>query len=152
PAWSPDGQWIAYASDAAGSSDIWIQRVAETQAFRVSPSPFEDSQPDWSPDSQQIVFRSERGGGGIFTAAIKGGPERRIAEVGYRPKGSPAGTLVLFTSSGHQGGSTRVYLVDADGGAPRLLRPDLLGDFQVVDAEWAPDGSGVSIWGRRDGG
>src|SRR5215471_300029 len=67
-AWSPDGQWIAYASDAAGSSDIWIQKVSETQAFRVSPSPYEDSQPDWSPDSRQIVFRSERGGGGIFTA------------------------------------------------------------------------------------
>src|SRR5215472_788911 len=55
PAWSPDGQWVAYTSDAAGNSDIWVQRVSEPQTFRVSPSPFEDSQPDWSPDGRQIV-------------------------------------------------------------------------------------------------
>ena len=150
-AWSPDGQWIAYTSDAGGDSDIWVQRVSDSQAVRVSPSPFEDSQPDWSPDGQRIVFRSERGGGGLFVAPVRGGAEYRIASFGYRPKWSPSGSSVLFASSGHLGGATRLYLVSAEEGAPTLFRPDLLADFSVVDAEWTPDGAAVSVWGRRDG-
>jgi Tol biopolymer transport system component/DNA-binding winged helix-turn-helix (wHTH) protein len=149
--WSPDGQWIAYTSDVAGNSDIWIQKTSDSQAFRVSSSSFEDSQPDWSPDSHRIVFRSERSGGGIYVASVQGGNnDRRIADFGYHPKWSPGGSLILFSSSGHSGGATRLYLVGVDGGTPQLLRPDVLTDVQVVDAEWKPDG-GVSIWGRRDG-
>ena len=151
-AWSPDGQWVAYTSDAAGSSDIWIQRISDAQTARVSSSPAEDSQPSWSPDSQRLAFRSERDGGGIYIVGARGGPERRIAEFGYRPKWSPDGTLVLFASSGHFGGSTRIYLVGADGGTPRLLRPDVLSAVTIADAEWKPDGTGVSIWGRAGGG
>jgi Tol biopolymer transport system component/DNA-binding winged helix-turn-helix (wHTH) protein len=150
-AWSPDGQWIAYTSDADGNSDIWVQKVSDSQAFPVSPSPFEDSQPDWSPDGKRIVFRSEREGGGLFVAPLGGGPERRIAGFGYHPKWSPTGSAVMFTSSGHLGGATRIYLVNVDAGVPDLFRPDLLADFSVVDAEWKPDGSAVSVWGRRRG-
>lgn len=151
-AWSPDGQWIAYTSDAAGNSDIWIQRVSDAQGSPLSSSPAEDSQPNWSPDSRQIVFRSERDGGGLFVAAARGGPERRIADFGYRPKWSPDGTSVLFASSGHVGGSTQMYLVAAGGGTPKPLRPDLLSEFTIADAEWKPDATGVSIWGRSAAG
>lgn len=150
--WSPDGRSVAYTSDAAGSSDIWVQTLAETPAVRVTSSPAEDSQPDWSPDGKWLVFRSERDGGGLYVVPSSGGSERRIVDFGYRPKWSPDGSVVLFSSSGHEGGSSRVYLVGRDGGSPQLLRPDVLGDVNVTDAGWAPDAVGVAIWGRRASG
>ena len=145
-AWSPDGRSVAYTSDAAGSSDIWVQALTGAPPVSVTASPAEDSQPDWSPDGQSLVFRSERDGGGLYVVAASGGNERRIADFGYRPKWSPDGSLVLFSSSGHIGGTSRLYLVGRDGGSPRLLRPDVVGELNVVDAGWAPDGSGVAIW------
>ena len=151
-AWAPDGRAVAYVSDAAGSSDIWVQAFAETPALRITSSPAEDSQPDWSPDSQWLVFRSERNGGGLFVVPAGGGSERRIVDFGYRPKWSPDGSFVLFSSSGHAGGTSRAYLVGRDGGAPRVLRPDVLADINVVDAAWSPDDTGVAIWGRRRAG
>jgi Tol biopolymer transport system component/DNA-binding winged helix-turn-helix (wHTH) protein len=148
-AWSPDGGSVAYTSDAAGSSDIWVQPLNGAAPVRVTSSPAEDSQPDWSPDGQSLVFRSERDGGGLYVAPVAGGNERRIVDFGYRPKWSPDGSLVLFSSSGHLGGSSRIYLVGRDGGSPRLVRPDLIGTLNVVDAGWAPDRSGIAIWARR---
>ncbi|HEX9366233.1 MAG TPA: winged helix-turn-helix domain-containing protein, partial [Vicinamibacterales bacterium] len=150
--WSPDGRAVAYTSDAAGSSDIWVQALPDAPAVRVTSSPAEDSQPDWSPDGQWLVFRSERNGGGLYVVPARGGNERRIVDFGYRPKWSPDGSLVLFSSSGHVGGSSRLYLVGRDGGSPRLLRPDVAEDLNVVDAGWAPNGDGVAMWGRRKGG
>src|SRR5436190_617352 len=152
PTWSPDGRAVAYTSGAAGSSDIWVQTLTDAPAVRVTSSPAEDSQPHWSPDGQSLVFRSERDGGGLYIVPAGGGNERRIADFGYRPKWSPDGALVLFSSSGHIGGSSRLYLVGRDGGSPRLLRPDVAGDLNVVDATWAPNGGGVAIWARRKSG
>jgi Tol biopolymer transport system component/DNA-binding winged helix-turn-helix (wHTH) protein len=149
--WSPDGRTVAYTSDAAGSSDIWVQPFADGRAVRVTSSPAEDSQPDWSPDGQDLAFRSARDGGGLYIVPARGGNERRIADFGYRPRWSPDGSLILFTSSGHIGGSTRLYVVGRDGGSPRLFRPEVAGDLSIVDAGWAPGSGGVAIWGRKGG-
>ena len=152
PAWSPDGQLVAYTSDVAGNSDIWIQSATDPRPVRLTSSPAEDSEPEWSPDGQAVAFRSERDGGGIYVIPRAGGSERRLTTFGYRPRWSPDGRLVLFSSSGHQGGASRLYLVPAVGGDPRQLRPDVLSAFSVIDAAWAPGGSRVSIWGRRAAG
>jgi len=55
---SPDGRFIAYASDQGGNFDIWVQPVAAGgQPVQVTKSPAPDTEPDWSPDGSQIVFR-----------------------------------------------------------------------------------------------
>jgi eukaryotic-like serine/threonine-protein kinase len=59
---SPDGRFIAYASDRAGKFDIWVQSVAGGDPVQITKSPEHDTQPAWSPDGSTIVFRSERDG------------------------------------------------------------------------------------------
>ena len=70
---SPDGRFIAYASDRGGHFNIWVQSVAGGDPVQVTKSDASDTQPDWSPDGSTIVFRSERDGGGIYLVPALGG-------------------------------------------------------------------------------
>jgi Tol biopolymer transport system component/DNA-binding winged helix-turn-helix (wHTH) protein len=149
PAWSPHGDRVAYVSDAAGNSDIWVHTVSSHRAQRITSSDAEDSQPDWTPDGHALVFRSERDGGGIFVASADGGDARRLTTFGYRPKTSPDGRQILFASTGHPGGTNRWFVVDLAGGEPRPLRPDRLEALRNSDAAWRPDAAAVSVLTRR---
>ena len=149
PAWSSDGQSVAYASERSGNSDIWIQALTDPNPTRITSADAEDSQPDWSPDGRWLVFRSERDGGGLYVVPASGGGERRIASFGYRPKWSPDGSLVLFSSSGHEGGTPKMYVVGLDGGPPQSVRADLVAGLSALQADWKPDDGRLSIRGRR---
>ena len=149
PVFSPDGRFLAYTSSERGNSDIWVQPLAEPTPSRIVSSSSEDSQPDWSPDGQSIAFRSERDGGGVYVVPASGGVERKVVEFGYQPRWSPDGSLILFSSSGRPDGKPKLYVVDANGGAPRSLRPDLVEPLNPINANWKPGGRSVSFWGRR---
>lgn len=58
PAWSPDGQWIAYFSDATGEYELYITQSdgrGETKQLTTDDGPFKYA-PEWSPDSKYITF------------------------------------------------------------------------------------------------
>lgn len=64
PAWSPDGQWIAYLSDATGEYELYVmqsdgqgsirQLTKGGDQFRYSPA--------WSPNSKYLTFSDKSGG------------------------------------------------------------------------------------------
>jgi Tol biopolymer transport system component len=140
---SPDGRFIAYASDQGGNFDIWVQPVeAAGTPVRVTQSPAADTEPDWSPDGKQIVFRSERDGGGLFLVPALGGPERRISAFGARPKWSPDGSRIAFASDPQQfAAGLTFYLVGTDGRAPVPVPQARVEDGrQLVGGCWHPDG------------
>jgi Tol biopolymer transport system component len=62
PAWSPDGEWIAFRSIREGNHDIYIVRPDGSDATNVTDHPALDLEPDWSPDGKWIVFGSDRSG------------------------------------------------------------------------------------------
>jgi len=149
PVFSPDGRRVAYTSSSTGNSDIWVQALTEPTPNRIISSAAEDSQPDWSPDAEWLVFRSERDGGGLYVAPAGGGIERKLTSFGYRPRWSPDGSLVMFSSSGHEGGRPRFYVVGINGDTPLPLRPDVAGRLAEVNVNWKPANREVSFWGRE---
>ncbi|MCL1908355.1 MAG: PDZ domain-containing protein [Holophagaceae bacterium] len=76
PAWSPDGKYIAYFSDASGEYDLHIATqdgVGSPKIIKLEPSFY--YQPTWSPDSKKIVFMDKRSN--VWLVDIeKGSPEK----------------------------------------------------------------------------
>jgi dipeptidyl aminopeptidase/acylaminoacyl peptidase len=55
PQLSPDGQWLAYTSDATGRHEVYVQRASErAQPWQIS---FEGgARPRWSQDGGEVVY------------------------------------------------------------------------------------------------
>ncbi|HZL99604.1 MAG TPA: PDZ domain-containing protein, partial [Planctomycetota bacterium] len=68
PAWSPDGEWIAYVSDAGGEYELYLTRsdgAGRGEAAR--PRQLTDGHtaffmgPTWAPDSKRLAFQDQTG-------------------------------------------------------------------------------------------
>jgi serine/threonine protein kinase/Tol biopolymer transport system component len=137
--WSPDGRFIAYASDRRGNFDIWVQSVAGGDPVQVTKGIAEDTQPDWSPDGNRLVFRSERDGGGLYIVPVLGGAEQRLTSAGQEPRWSPDGKQLLFFGGqlGPNVSTAPLQVIAADGGASTDVWPDFV---SIHAAGWHPDG------------
>jgi TolB protein len=61
PAWSPDGQTVAFSRDAGGNVDIYTVKIDGTELKRLTETPGQDTLPLYLPNGD-LVFRSARNG------------------------------------------------------------------------------------------
>jgi uncharacterized repeat protein (TIGR01451 family) len=107
PAFSPDGQWVAYNSDRNGSVDIWVVPAAGGAEIQMTTSPALDGTADWSPDGEWIAFHSDRDGqAAIWVMPFNGGaggPAVKLSDGSApdtQPTWSPDGTEIAFSRAG----------------------------------------------------
>jgi Tol biopolymer transport system component/DNA-binding winged helix-turn-helix (wHTH) protein len=151
PAFSPDGNAVAFASDRDGAFDLYVRQLAPGgREVRVT-TDGGNMQPSWSPDGKTIAYYSQRRGG-IWTVPSLGGVARRVAPFGSRPRWSPDGTTILFQSDGVTDlGPTAfgamppstLWLVPASGGDPRPLTTRDAPPGGHGSPAWSPDGRRV---------
>jgi Tol biopolymer transport system component len=152
PALSPDGKWLAYASDrgGAGNLDIWLRQIDGGDPIPLTTNPADDYDPSFSADGTKIAFRSERDGGGIYLVSTLGGEPQLLARGGYGPRFSPDGQWIAYwvglPGSGFVPGS-HVYVKPTRGGPARRVQTNLMAEFWPV---WSPDSKRLLVIGRPD--
>jgi Tol biopolymer transport system component len=62
PAWSHDGELLAFVSTRDGNPEIYVLELATGKLTNLTNHPALDRHPTWSPDDAQIAFTSSRDG------------------------------------------------------------------------------------------
>ena len=104
PQWSPDGQHIAFESEAnePGNADVYTIRPNGRDLRRLTHTPAFDGEPNYSPDGQRIAFSSERtGDSDIFVMRADGTRQTQLTKdpaFDGISCFSPDGRFIAFTS------------------------------------------------------
>ena len=144
PAWSPDGQRIAFRSYRAGyDGEIWVMNADGSGLVNLTPTTgsaiIDHRRPSWSPDGKFIVHASTLGGNwDIWVMRADGSDQRRLtntADLDAEPAWSTDGSLIAFRRSDATGSD--IMIVPAAGGD--AVRIALAGDQR--SPSWPPTGS-----------
>ena len=123
PAWSKDGQKLAYVSFENGGSKIFVQDVFSGKRVRVANFPGLNSAPAWSPDGSKLALTLSRDGNPeIYVMRVSDGTLQRITRhhaIDTEPSWAPDGKSLVFTSD--RAGKPQIYQVSASGGAAKRL-------------------------------
>lgn len=123
PAWSPDGNSLAYVSFEKGRAMVYAQSLLTRQRILLAAFPGSNSAPAWSPDGQQLALvLTHEGTSQIYLVRADGSNLRRVGfsdTIDTEPNFSPDGRYLLFTSD--RGGSAQIYRMPVNGGSAERL-------------------------------
>jgi Tol biopolymer transport system component len=144
PAWSPDGSRIAFASDRAGSYDIYTMASGDGRyVHRLTADASAESDPAWSPDGSWIAYTGklrEALGAPCGNMPIAGSPTC--------PTTCPATGDDEEEDSLTTTGGPYIYKMAADGSQQKNLTED----GGAAEPVWSPDGSQILFVGGHKPG
>ncbi len=150
PAWSPDGQWIAYLSDATGEYEIYVRDQMGTEPARqlTRDGSVWRFPPVWSPDSLSLAFgdRDRR----LWIFEISNG---QLTEVDRGERGdldtyvwSPDSRRLAYQTS-HPSRMNGIAVHSLDSGENTLLGDGLTNDYSPA---FSNDGKHLFFVSDRD--
>jgi Tol biopolymer transport system component len=78
PAVSPDGRWLAYASDQSGGQQVFVRRLAGT-GEEIQVSQQGGSEPVWAPGGRELFYRGTTGSRlDLMVAEVRTAPELEV--------------------------------------------------------------------------
>mgnify|MGYP002395412173 CR=1 FL=1 len=135
PAISNDHVVFVYAND------LWINRLGENDAIRLTSSSGAEKHPHFSPDGKWVAFTGQyEGNTDVYIVPVQGGEPKRLT---WHPSNDivigwmPGGDEVLFASSraSQPTKRSRIYKINIKGGMPEPLPPK-----RAADGELSSDG------------
>ena len=146
PAWSPDGQNLAYVSFESKASAIYVQTLKTGERSRVSARAGINGAPAWSPDGGTLALTLSRKDGDVDVYTLKLSSQtltRMTFDPGIdtEPTWSADGTKLYFSSD--RAGSPQIYEVDVDQ-PQRATRVTFDGNYNARP-RLSPDGKQLAV-------
>ena len=143
PAWSADGQRLAYVSFEEGRSVVYVQDIISGQREAVARFKGLNSAPSWAADGSHLALTLSRDGNPeVYILDLQSRALTRITHshsIDTEPAFAPDGRSLVFTSD--RGGKPQIYRVELSGYRPqgRPKRLTFEGDYNAR-ASFSPDG------------
>ncbi|MBX7257716.1 MAG: Tol-Pal system beta propeller repeat protein TolB [Candidatus Hydrogenedentes bacterium] len=143
PAFSPDGNKIAYVSYKDRYQYIYVVELATGKSTPLSREVGMNSAPVWHPNGRQLALvLSKDANSEIYMVNSDGTGKRRLTNdksVDSSPAFSPDGSQIAFVSD--RGGKPQIYAMDSSGGNVRRLSTQ---PGKFYDPVWSPDGKSIA--------
>lgn len=140
PSYSPDGNFITFASDRSAGQQIYVMDNEGLSVARISHEGGSYSKPVWSPDGRLIAFTKMKSGQFHIGVMIPNGKGEKVLKSGYMIEGarwSPNGRyLIYYKKDGPYGKDSvpKLYAIDVVTGHEfKLPTPQGVG---ASDPDW----------------
>lgn len=151
PAWSPDGEKLAYVSFEEKRSMVYVQRLKDASRQRVAGYQGVNGAPAWSPDGRTLAFTSSRDGNPeIYLMNVQSGSVDRLTRhhgIDTEAAWAPDGRHLVFTSD--RSGRPQIYRIRRDGTG--LERLTFEGRYNAR-ASYDPNGERLTLVTNQGGG
>jgi Tol biopolymer transport system component len=154
PAFSPDGQQIAFRSEREGGG-IFLMGATGESVRRLTDFGFD---PAWSPSGRELAVATEGAfdpmarfsSSQIYRVDVATGARRALdVRDGVQPSWSPNGLRIAFWGLAQPGARRAIWTIPVDGGAPVTVVDDAFYNWSPV---WSPDGRFLYFASNRGGG
>jgi TolB protein len=149
PCFSPDGQYVAFASNRSGNWDLWMIGLQGGRATQITHSPLHEVHPSFSPDGAQLaycLFNQRADTWELWVLNLAQPDSRKMIGLGLFPEWSPKSESIVYQKARERGGRWfSIWRVDLKNGEPAFpVEVAASSEMALIQPSWSPDGTWIT--------